>query len=370
MERLHSLNGNIPKLLDNMAKIRTWNYIAHRPEWLNNSDHWKESIKVLENKLSETVHQRLTERFVDELGHVQERSVPEEVYREGEILWAKTMQLGVMDSLSFLPNLNATQTFGLQTVKSLGRQFFSEVAKDLCTQMLKKPIWTINEHLQICFQGHPIAKLYKGLKIREPSCKLYKMDLLNERQRKQVAVNVEGWIRNTIRDLMAIYPSSDDESRQYRYDIRQQLGTFKLSKKQRISKAIRKQLGHSNIICGRHYLYHKDIYKPKWQLIRIALYAIWYEVELLPNGPGQLVSFKEIWPRGMSSFLGYYQYAGYIIRADVIDAIRWASHKGIHLNTVASRLGLPLNEAQKITAQMNLPLKNTNSTQQKPTSED
>ena len=158
-------------------------YIAHRPNWLHDTDHWKDTLKLLENKLSETVHQRLTERFVDELGQVQERSVPEEVYREGEILWAKTMQLGVLDSLSFTPNLYATQQFGFQTVKSLGRQHFSEIARDLCAQMLKSPSWTINEHIQICFQGHVIANLIKGAKLREPNCKLYKMDLLNERQK-------------------------------------------------------------------------------------------------------------------------------------------------------------------------------------------
>ena len=67
LDKLKNLAGDIPKLLSNMARIRTWNYIAQRPDWLSNTDHWQPYLKDLENKLSQTVHERLTERFVDEM---------------------------------------------------------------------------------------------------------------------------------------------------------------------------------------------------------------------------------------------------------------------------------------------------------------
>ena len=56
-----------------------------------NQEHWKSQLSRLEQTLSDTVHQRLTKRFIDELGYQQERSAPEGVYREGESLWCSTM---------------------------------------------------------------------------------------------------------------------------------------------------------------------------------------------------------------------------------------------------------------------------------------
>ena len=45
--------------------VRTWAYIAHRADWLAEPEKWAERTREIEEKLSDALHQRLTQRFVD-----------------------------------------------------------------------------------------------------------------------------------------------------------------------------------------------------------------------------------------------------------------------------------------------------------------
>ena len=57
--------GDTEALLARIAAIRTWTYIAHRPGWLADPEHWQERTRAIEDRLSDALHERLTEQFVD-----------------------------------------------------------------------------------------------------------------------------------------------------------------------------------------------------------------------------------------------------------------------------------------------------------------
>ena len=63
--RLDSVEGDIDTLLQRIAHIRTWTYVAHRPRWLADAAQWQERTRAIEDRLSDALHQRLTQRFVD-----------------------------------------------------------------------------------------------------------------------------------------------------------------------------------------------------------------------------------------------------------------------------------------------------------------
>src|SRR5262249_12553195 len=52
-------------LLARIAHIRTFTYISHRPAWLADAAQWQERTRAIEDKLSDALHERLTQRFVD-----------------------------------------------------------------------------------------------------------------------------------------------------------------------------------------------------------------------------------------------------------------------------------------------------------------
>lgn len=62
---LNNLNGDIDALQGRIAAIRSWAYIAQRPDWLQARDEMAALARSAEASLSDALHQRLTERFVN-----------------------------------------------------------------------------------------------------------------------------------------------------------------------------------------------------------------------------------------------------------------------------------------------------------------
>ena len=58
-------DGDIDTLTARISHIRTWTYISHHAQWLNDARHWQERTRAVEDKLSDALHERLTQRFVD-----------------------------------------------------------------------------------------------------------------------------------------------------------------------------------------------------------------------------------------------------------------------------------------------------------------
>src|SRR5207248_10285546 len=65
VEQADRIDGDIDTLSGRIAQIRTWTFVANRPDWLADPDHWQGIAREVENKLSDALHERLTERFVD-----------------------------------------------------------------------------------------------------------------------------------------------------------------------------------------------------------------------------------------------------------------------------------------------------------------
>ena len=62
---LDNVAGDIGQVADRIAAARTWTYVAHRPGWLDGGSVWAERTRDLENRLSDALHVKLTQRFVD-----------------------------------------------------------------------------------------------------------------------------------------------------------------------------------------------------------------------------------------------------------------------------------------------------------------
>ncbi|MEQ1671438.1 MAG: helicase-related protein, partial [Hyphomicrobium sp.] len=58
-------DGDIDTLATRIAHIRTWTFVANRPDWLQDPGHWQARTRAIEDSLSDALHERLTQRFVD-----------------------------------------------------------------------------------------------------------------------------------------------------------------------------------------------------------------------------------------------------------------------------------------------------------------
>ncbi len=65
LRSLDSADGTVEAIADRIAKVRSYCYIAHRPDWLAEPEAMAESARAVETRLSDALHNALTARFVD-----------------------------------------------------------------------------------------------------------------------------------------------------------------------------------------------------------------------------------------------------------------------------------------------------------------
>lgn len=64
-EQLNRTDGEIDTLAARLASVRTLAYVANRPDWLVDPGAWQQQTRGLEDRLSDTLHEKLMARFVD-----------------------------------------------------------------------------------------------------------------------------------------------------------------------------------------------------------------------------------------------------------------------------------------------------------------
>ncbi|ETX29278.1 helicase-related protein [Roseivivax isoporae] len=91
VHRIDRTDGDIDTLSKRLAYIRTWTYVAQRKGWVGDETHWRETTRAVEDRLSDALHDRLTQRFVDRRTSVllrrlkQKEALLAEVNDKGEV---------------------------------------------------------------------------------------------------------------------------------------------------------------------------------------------------------------------------------------------------------------------------------------------
>ncbi|MBN9887340.1 helicase-related protein [Salipiger abyssi] len=91
VKRIDRTDGDIDALSKRLAYIRTWTYVAQRRGWVDDESHWREATRAVEDALSDALHARLTQRFVDRRTSVllrrlkQKEALLAEVNDKGEV---------------------------------------------------------------------------------------------------------------------------------------------------------------------------------------------------------------------------------------------------------------------------------------------
>ncbi|SNR55786.1 helicase-related protein [Puniceibacterium sediminis] len=91
VKRIDRVDGDIDTLSKRLAFIRTWTYVAQRKGWVRDEMHWRDATRAVEDRVSDALHERLTQRFVDRRTSVllrrlkQKEALLAEVNDKGEV---------------------------------------------------------------------------------------------------------------------------------------------------------------------------------------------------------------------------------------------------------------------------------------------
>src|SRR3984893_16855326 len=127
-------DGDIDTLSNRIAHIRTWTFIANRPDWLADPEHWQNVARGVEDKLSDAVHGRVTERFIDRRTSVLMRRLREnaqlepEMSKTGEVV-VEGHAIGRLDGFVFVPDASSGGPEAKPLANAAQKALAGEIAK-------------------------------------------------------------------------------------------------------------------------------------------------------------------------------------------------------------------------------------------------
>lgn len=126
IRRIDRTDGDIDALSKRLAYIRTWTYVAQRKGWTRDESHWREETRAVEDRMSDALHMRLTQRFVDRRTSVllrrlkQKEAMVAEVNDKGEVT-VEGEYVGRLSGFRFAPDKGDAGA-GEKAVKSAALQ--------------------------------------------------------------------------------------------------------------------------------------------------------------------------------------------------------------------------------------------------------
>lgn len=132
--RLDRTGGDVDTIADRIASIRSWSYIAHRADWLENPAHWAERTRAIEEKLSDALHAALTQRFVDRRTSVLLREIgaglselPVAIAEDGAVT-VDDEPIGKLEGFAFTPDAGARHADARRLIAAADRRLAGERA--------------------------------------------------------------------------------------------------------------------------------------------------------------------------------------------------------------------------------------------------
>ena len=225
--RLDTVQGDVETLADRLAGIRTWAYIAHRADWLVDPARWAGRTRALEEKLSDALHERLTQRFVDRRTAVLLRDVgrhgadqlPVTIDESGEVCVAGEA-IGHLTGFRFVADNAARHADMKRLMAAAERRLGDELARRARTLAADGDeafalATDVDRPVAIFWRGDVVARLGRGRALTAPRITLHRtLDPVVGADRAAACERIERWlsaqVARHLRPLVAIAGAAAD----------------------------------------------------------------------------------------------------------------------------------------------------------------
>ena len=339
-------DGDIDTLSQRIAHIRTWTFAANRPDWLKDPDHWQGVTRAVEDKLSDALHERLTERFVDRRTSVLMRRLREntmletEISKTGEVV-VEGHAIGRLDGFRFAPEATA----GGSEAKALGAAAQKALAGEIearATRLSQAPDsqFVLAAGGTVRWIGEAVAKLTAGDNVLRPRVRILSDEHLSGAALEHVQTRLDLWTRTHIERLLAplfVLGAADDVTglaRGIAFQVVEALGVLERSKVaedvKSLDQAARAILRKHGVRFGAFHIYVPALLKPGPRSLAAELWALKHggpdvkgldEVQrLASSGRTSFPADKET-PKALYRATGYRVCGERAVRVDILERL-------------------------------------------------
>jgi ATP-dependent RNA helicase SUPV3L1/SUV3 len=212
--RLDRTGGDVDTIADRIASIRSWSYIAHRADWLENPAHWAERTRAIEEKLSDALHAALTQRFVDRRTSVLLREIgaglaelPVVVAEDGAVT-VDEEPIGRLDGFAFTPDPGARHADTRRLIAAADRRLAGERSKRARALAASEDsafalLTDAGAPPSIAWQGCEIARFEPTRELLRPRLRLERAAAaLDDTSRDLIFARLHRWLEGRIEKLL------------------------------------------------------------------------------------------------------------------------------------------------------------------------
>jgi ATP-dependent RNA helicase SUPV3L1/SUV3 len=347
--RLDNMSGDIEALADRLAGIRSWAYIAHRSDWLKEPAKGADRTREVEARLSDALHERLTQRFVDRRTAVLVRDIgargadalPVTVAADGEVSVGPE-PIGHLAGFDFRVDPSARLADKRLLLAAAERRLGDELERraNALIEAADETFALIVDDgggLAVAWGDHVLARLAPGRSLLEPALRTARaLDRLSAQTRAALRARLERWLDTQIgrhlRPLQNLAATASDPAispgvRALAAMLTDAGGVLPrksaLSAIAHLEQADRQALHKLRVRLGPLDVFLPTLLKPGAQYWRAALMAV-RQGQTMPMLPaaGAATLTADADPRGAS--IAYRRTGGTWVRIDLAD--RLASH--------------------------------------------
>ncbi|MDH3742594.1 MAG: helicase-related protein, partial [Hyphomicrobiales bacterium] len=199
--------GDIDTLSNRIAHVRTWTFIANRADWIKDAFHWQERTRAIEDSLSDALHERLTQRFVDRRTAVlmkrlhQKEEIMSEVEQDGAVM-VEGECAGHISGLSFQP-IASDGSEGKAVRNAAMKAVADELqARAQSLTAAPDPDFTIGPAGTIVWHGAPVGKFRTGSAVLKPEISLVADEELATVDREATLLRLRKFLQRHIAKIL------------------------------------------------------------------------------------------------------------------------------------------------------------------------
>src|SRR5436189_3511244 len=346
VEQADRVDGDIDTLSGRIAQIRTWTFVANRLDWLRDPEHWQETTREVENKLSDALHERLTERFVDRRTSVLMRrlranaSWNTEIGKTGEVI-VEGHVIGRLDGFTFAPEAAEAGSDAKALQATAQKALAGEIdarAEKLSAAPDEQFVLTSDGTIR--WTGDAVAKLTAAEDALHPRIRIISDERLSGPSREAVQTRLDLWLKTHIEKLLApLFELNKAEDvtgigRGIAFQLVEALGVLERSKiaaeMKDLDQPSRASLRKYGVRFGAYHIYLPALLKPAARALASLLWALKQDnVDLSALSGAQHLagSGRTSFPvdkqldRDASRGLGYRQCGERAVRVDILERL-------------------------------------------------
>jgi ATP-dependent RNA helicase SUPV3L1/SUV3 len=349
VSRLDRVDGDIDTLMQRISGVRIWTYVSFRSQWIEDAIHWQERTRDIEDRLSDALHERLTQRFVDKrtallVSRLKEREkLLAAVNADGDVL-VEGHYAGRLEGFRFIPETDVHALSGTAATKSVATATGKALRGEISDRVKRltadaDSAFSLSEgdnggfSHDMLWRGDIVARLGAGHSLLKPSVTANTFELVEPARREAIERRLRAWLQALLDAAFAPLIAAEaavpaGAARGIVFRLSESLGSIGRRRVvdgiDALSKGHRQALRKSGVRIGRETIYLPELLRPAVIRLRGLLWELYHDMppspSLPPPGRVSVVMTDDV-PAAYYEAVGFHPMGRLAVRMDMVERL-------------------------------------------------